>query len=58
MVRRYELGLRIPKVDKLERIAHTLGPNAQVLLSADFDNITAIIVCFSYFVSILRHSDF
>ncbi len=41
-VRRYELNSSIPRINRLEAIAYALGVNAQVLLNADFDNITTM----------------
>lgn len=49
MVRRYELGIRTPKIDKLQKIAYSLGVNVEALLNTEIDEDTAMHHLFQLF---------
>ncbi|MBR6152381.1 MAG: helix-turn-helix transcriptional regulator [Lachnospiraceae bacterium] len=42
LIRKYEMGYRNPKRDRLEAIANALGVNVEVLANSEFDCITAM----------------
>lgn len=48
-IRGYELGIRTPKIDKLQKIAYALGVNVETLSNADFDHISAMHRLFQLF---------
>lgn len=49
MIRKYENGTRIPKINRPEEIAHALGVNVEILKNSDFDNISAMHRLFQLF---------
>lgn len=48
-VRGYVLGIRVPKIDKLQKICYALGVNVEVLFNADFNNVSAMHCLFQLF---------
>lgn len=48
-IRGYELGIRVPKLNRLEKIAFSLGVNVEALKSADLNNISAMQHLFQLF---------
>lgn len=48
-VRGYELGIRFPKIDKLQKISYALSVNVEVLLNADINNVSAMHRLFQLF---------
>ena len=49
LIRKYEIGERNPKRDRLEAIANALGVNVEVLANSEFDGVTAMHWLFQLF---------
>ena len=49
MIRKYENGTRIPKINRLEKIAFALGVNVEVLLNSEFNHVSAMHRLFQLF---------
>lgn len=48
-IRGYELGIRTPKIDKLQKISYALHINVETLINTNFDDNTAMHSLFQLF---------